>query len=187
MARCQFRKELTIIKILSIDQAKAGAWALFDYNSKTLLEHGHWDYSKAPSYQVAINKIKNLIQTLITEKEPIAVFLEDINYRQNIESFKKLAWLQGTLICFLEENEYLYDLIQPSQWQNYCKARGRTDKEIKAKITEVDTTGKKNSKVLSLQFVKDKYNVDTTNDNISDSICLGHYAVNNITIEESGD
>ena len=44
----------------------------------------------------------------------------------NVQSFKKLAQLQGVLINLFEKNEYLYDFVAPTQWQNYCKARGRT-------------------------------------------------------------
>ena len=71
----------------------------------------------------------------------------------------------------------------PTQWQNYCKARGRSTKEIKEKIKTLEAAGKKESKILSIQFVKDKFKVDTDNDNLSDAICIGHYAVNHFEIE----
>lgn len=100
--------------------------------------------------------------------------------------FKNLAQLQGVLINLCEKKHYLYQLISPSVWQNYCNARGRTSKEIKAKITATisnDNKAKKQSKILSLQYVKNKYDIDTDNDNISDAICIGDYAVHNINIQ----
>jgi Holliday junction resolvasome RuvABC endonuclease subunit len=120
---------------------------------------------------------------LIKENDIGAVFIEDIQLRVNVQSFKKLAQLQGVLVNLFEKNEYLYSFVAPTQWQNYCKARGRSTKEIKEKIKTLEAAGKKESKILSIQFVKDKFKVDTDNDNLSDAICIGHYAVNHFEIE----
>lgn len=171
------------MKILAVDQARHGAWAVFDYEKKQLIDHGTWafDSEKYP-FEKAVMHIEALIEKVIHTHCVDAVFFEDIQMRRNIQSFKRLAQLQGVLVNLCERNEYLYDLVAPTQWQNFCNARGRTDKEVKAKITETPDTGKKQSKILSLQYVKDKFGISTTNDNLSDAICLGVYVVNNIII-----
>lgn len=107
-----------------------------------------------------------------------AVFIEDIQLRANVQAFKKLAQLQGVLVNLFEKNEYLYGYVAPSQWQNFCKARGRNSKEIKSQVLTVDTGGKKESKILSIQFVKDQFGIETDNDNLADAISLGFYVVN---------
>lgn len=174
------------IKILAIDQARNGAWAIFDYQSKELVTYGTFSYdNKSFTYAKAILAIENLVDSLIKSYGISAVFIEDIQLRANVQSFKKLAQLQGVLVNLFEKNEYLYDFVAPSQWQNYCKARSRTTKEIKEKIKALEASGKKESKILSIQFVKEKYNVDTENDNLSDAICIGHYAVNHFKIERN--
>lgn len=174
------------IKILAIDQARNGAWAIFDYQSKKLVTYGTFSYdNKSFTYAKAILAIENLVDSLIKSYGISAVFIEDIQLRANVQSFKKLAQLQGVLVNLFEKNEYLYDFVAPSQWQNYCKARSRTTKEIKEKIKALEASGKKESKILSIQFVKEKYNVDTENDNLSDAICIGHYAVNHFKIERN--
>lgn len=76
----------------------------------------------------------------------------------------------------------MYGYVAPSQWQNFCKARGRNSKEIKEQVLSVELTGKKESKILSIQFVKDQFGIETTNDNVADSICMGFYATNIIEI-----
>ena len=81
-----------------------------------------------------------------------------------------------------EENEYLYGYIAPSQWQNFCKARGRNTKEKNARIIELEHSGKKQSKILSIQFVKDQFGIDTDNDDLADAICQGYYIVNAVEI-----
>lgn len=85
-----------------------------------------------------------------------------------------------------EKNEYLYGYVAPSQWQNFCKARGRNSKEIKEQVLSVELTGKKESKILSIQFVKDQFGIETTNDNVADSICMGFYVTNIIEIADPG-
>ena len=137
------------MKILAVDQARRGAWAVFDYEGKTLCDYGTWAFdNKSFTFEQAIVHVEALVDEVIHSHGIDAVFFEDIQLRQNVQSFKKLAQLQGVLVNLCEKNEYLYGLVAPTQWQNYCKARGRTTKEIKSKITKVDSAGKKESKIL---------------------------------------
>ncbi len=82
-----------------------------------------------------------------------------------------------------EKNEYLYGYVAPSQWQNFCKARGRNSKEIKSQVLSVETNGKKESKILSIQFVKDQFGIETENDNLADAVSMGFYVVNIVELE----
>lgn len=131
----------------------------------------HW------SYQVVL-----LIHKLMCQYDCAALFIEDIQMQTNVQGFKRLAQLQGAILYYCAEHEILVSAVTPSQWQNYCKARGRTSKEVKSGILSLEDSGKKRSKMLSLQYVRDTYGVETTNDNVSDAICIGTYVVNNIKI-----
>lgn len=175
------------MKILAVDQSRTGGWAIFDYETRVLLKYGEFDFPiQKYTYPQAIVQLKNLIKSIIEKEKVAAVFIEDIQLRQNIQAFKALAQLQGVLENFFEENQLLYSIVAPTQWQHFCGARGRTDKEKKSKILEINTDGKKTSKVLSIAYVHDKYKVDTPNDGIADAICIGDYVVNNIKIENKG-
>lgn len=178
------------MKILAIDQARSGAWSIFDYDTKKPIAYDSFDFPlKKYEYAKAIAKIHDIVEELMKQYEISAVYIEDIQLRKNVDSFKKLAQLQGALVSLFERNEYLYGFVPPSQWQSYCKARGRSSKELKAKIstlkTEDDSQGKpkKQSKVLSMEFVKEKFGIDTDNDNIADALCIGYYVVENVEIE----
>lgn len=171
------------MKILAIDQARHGAWSVFDYDSKELFDYGTWAFdSKKYPYEKTILEIESLLDELIKKYKIGAVFLEDIQLRQNVQAFKKLAQLQGVLINYCEKNEFLYWVVAPSQWQNYCNARGRTSKEIKLNVKQTDPNADKMSKILSLQFVKNEFSIETEDDNLSDAICIGYYAVNKVKI-----
>ena len=128
--------------------------------------------------------IEELVESLLRSYDVSAVFIEDIQLRANVQAFKKLAQLQGVLVNLFEKNEYLYGYVAPSQWQNFCKARGRNSKEIKSQVLSVEPTGKKESKVLSIQFVKDQFGIETENDNLADAISIGFYVTNIIEIAE---
>lgn len=172
------------MKILAVDQARHGAWAVFDYEEKKLLDYGTWGFdSRKYTFEQAILHIEALLEEVIQTHDICAVFLEDIQMRKSVLSFKRLAQLQGVLVNLCEKANILYDLVAPTQWQNYCKARGRTAKEIDAKITSIESAGKKTSKVLSLQAAKDIYGIETNNDNLADAVLIGNYAVNNIKID----
>lgn len=174
------------MNILAVDQARHGAWAVFDYEKKKLLDYDTWGFENRDCpFEKAVLQIEELISDVIRTHDVAVVFLEDIQLRQNVQSFKKLAQLQGVLVNLCERNDYLYGIVAPTQWQNYCMARGRTSKEIKSKITEIEK-GKKKSKILSLQAVKEKYGIETENDNLADAVMIGHYVVNNCKIDEKG-
>ena len=126
--------------------------------------------------------IKELIAAVLKTYDIGAVFVEDIQMRVSVSSFKKLAQLQGVLVNLFEENEYLYGYIAPSQWQNFCKARGRNTREISDRVLELKKSGTKQSKILSIQFVKDQFGIETENDNLADAICQGFYIVNIVEI-----
>ncbi len=172
------------MKILAVDQARHGAWAVYDYGEKRLLDYDTWSFdSKNYTFEQAILHIEALLSEVIRTHDICAVFIEDIQMQKNVLSFKRLAQLQGVLVNLCEKTNILYNLVAPTQWQNFCKARGRTTKEIKSKVTSVEPTTKKTSKILSLQFVQEKFEIETVNDNLSDAICIGWYVVNKIKIE----
>lgn len=181
------------MKILAIDQARNGGWAIFDYDTKKLLKSGSYSFpDRKYTFTQAVLGTESFIQELIAKENISAVFFEDIQLRVNVAGFKKLAQLQGVLINLCEKNNYLYYIIAPSTWQGYCGARGRTTKEKKSKTPnnkkENNTTQKKkSSKLLSIEYVKNKYGVDTDNDNMSDAICIGTYVVDNVVIHSSNE
>lgn len=172
------------MKILAVDQARSGAWAIFNYEKRLLLRYGTFKFdAEHYTFPRAIMEIEKLIWGVISRYRVDAVFLEDIQLRANVQSFKKLAQLQGVLVNTLERHDYLYDLIQPTAWQNYCNARGRSSAEAKKKLTRLENEGKKKSKILSIQFVQDNFGINTENDNLADAVCMGWYVVNQIKIE----
>ncbi len=166
------------MRVLSVDQARHGGWAIYDYDDKSLIDYGYFNFDKIP-YEKVMLEVVNFIDTLIKEKDVACVFIEDIQQQANVSVFKTLANLQGALILYLEWKDVLYDRIPPSRWQGFCNARGRTSKELKSNVN----VASRGSKELTINFVKRQFGVETSNDNVADAICIGYYVVNNVDIQ----
>lgn len=167
------------MNILAIDQARNGAWSVFAYETKKLIGHGTFSFdSKKYTYAKAIQHIEEIVATVIKAYDISAVFIEDIQLRANVQAFKRLAQLQGVLINHFEKNEYLYGFVVPTQWQKYCLP---ANKDIG--VTEGTTI--KPIKQKAIDFVRVKYGIETDNDNLADSICIGDYVVNVVEIKKS--
>ena len=77
-----FLLEDDFIKILAIDQARNGAWSVFDYETKTLEAYGVFSFNnKDYTYAKAIRAIEELVDSLIKTYDISAVFIEDIQLR----------------------------------------------------------------------------------------------------------
>lgn len=171
------------MNILAIDQARNGAWSVFDHQKKELLGYGTFSFdSKKYTYAKAVLHIEELVDMLIKAWDIEAVFIEDINLRANVQAFKRLAQLQGVLVNFFEKNEYLYGYVVPTQWQNYCKAQIVNSEGGRRLAEELKAAGEKQSKIPPMQFIWEQFGIRTENDNLADAICIGSYVVNNVTI-----
>ena len=108
-----------------------------------------------PAYKFA----KNLIDKTKAEK----VVIEGIQFQSNMATFRKLALLQGVLICLFAENNFLYSIVEPSKWKSFCKIKGRKRQEQKEN---------------AIKFVKESFGIDVTSDE-ADAICMGVWSINN--------
>jgi len=147
----------------------------------TLLAHGEWSFpARKFDFSRAVYEITRVASDLIQANDIDVVFIEDTQLRQNAQSFKKLAQLQGALINLFEGLGVPYESVPPTRWQSYCGARGRSCKEHQNNVEP----GPKASKVLSMQFVHEHFGIETDNDNLADAICIGWYAANQINKRE---
>ena len=171
------------IRVLAVDQARNCGWSVWDYNDKSLLASGALSYPASVSFEHLLHLITEDLWMVISEWNVDAVFFEDTQYQMNIDSFKKLCWLQGALILWLKQNDMLYEIVPPSRWQGYCNARGRSSSEIKEKIN-TSSGAKKKGKALTIEYVRDNFGIETDNDNLADAVCIGFYVVNNIALKK---
>jgi len=152
------------VKILAIDQARRGAWAVFDSQTKALERYGDWEFPNGRYvFPQAICAITRLIGGLIDEHGIEAVYIEDVSLGPNPQAFKRLAQLQGALLNLFEQLGVTYGVVPPTQWQSFC-----------------GVLQKNRTKELSRAFVKEQFGIDTENHNLTDAIGIGHYVAHQI-------
>lgn len=141
------RTEDGFIKILAIDQARNGAWAIFNYETKELEKYGTFSFgSKKYTYAKAILAIETLVDELIKENDIAAVFIEDIQLRVNVQSFKKLAQLQGVLVNLLRKTNTCIALSLLHNGKIIARLVVEAQRRLKKKLRPSKLLAKKNQK-----------------------------------------
>ena len=107
-----------------------------------------------------IDKIKETQQ----EGREIQVIIEEIQEQSNMQTFKKLAMVQGVLLAELHKRKVAVHLVYAASWKSTCGIKGRS------------RTEQKNS---AQQYVQEKYGYRVTQDE-ADAICLGEHIASKI-------
>lgn len=77
------------------------------------------------------------------------VFIEGIQIQRNPRVYEILAKLQGTLEIVLEEKGYFVNVVKASEWRRRIGIKTKKRKEIKLEV---------------INFVKEEYNLEPTED-----------------------
>lgn len=184
------------MNVLAMDQARKGAWSVYDSDEKKLLHYGAFNtkYEESPDgkktleYEQSIVKIEEIMVGLIREYKIKIVFLEDVPIKRGV-ALKQLLRLQGALIAYLTKRKIPHMLIQPRTWQAHYKYKDKDLTKTLLKYKRHLNTDKpfktmKDTKKASLLAVKKIFNMELDNDDLADAILIGHYAVNNIDIKD---
>lgn len=151
--------------ILALDQStRISGWSVFE--DKELKDFGHWTET-SDSIGKRILNISNHIKDLINKYDPDLVVFENIqlqNHNIGVDTFQKLAWVQGAIISVLEEWDVEYKIIYASEWRKSCDFLKGNDKH------------RNEQKKIAQQWVKDTYNLKCTQDE-ADAICIGVHAI----------
>lgn len=150
--------------ILALDQStRISGWSVFE--NKELKDFGHWTETSDQIGKRILN-ISNHIKDLINKYDPDLVVFENIqlqNRNVGVDTFQKLAWVQGAIISVLEEWDVEYKIIYASEWRKSCDFLKGNDKH------------RNEQKKIAQQWVKDTYNLKCTQDE-ADAICIGVHA-----------
>jgi Holliday junction resolvasome RuvABC endonuclease subunit len=151
--------------VLNLDQAKNCGWAVYEKNTKKLVNYGVKSFQKYKDYDEAIHELKLFMISLIEQYEPEVVTIEEVHYSRNKNVYHKLSKLQGVLINCLIEREIDFEVIVPSAWKNSLD------------VAKGNKTKRKEEKENSIKFVENEFGISVDN-NTSDAICMGYYYLN---------
>lgn len=146
---------------LSLDQSlNTTGYAIF--NDKSLLICGKFNIPAFKPIEQRLNLFIKEIIKLEKQYEFQDVFFEDIQYQNNAETYKKLAFVQAALIIWCYDTGHKFTILAPSHWRSILKndyqiTFGRSRKEQKQKAQEL---------------VRRLYQINATEDE-ADAICIG--------------
>lgn len=116
-----------------------------------------------------LKEIREKVLELISTYQPTEIAIEEIQLQQipgssshgNVETFKKLAYVQATILEIIAEKEIKFHIVPSSSWKSTCGVRGRARAEQK-----------RNAQL----YVLEEFGVKAIQD-ICDAICIGKHIV----------
>lgn len=151
-------------KILSFDQAtELTGWAY--YEDKQLKEQGCFSLRKTPTPQ-RIETMIGEIYKAIQFYNPDEVVFEDVSMQRNPATTIKLGRIQGGIIGYCFAHEISYFIYAPSTWRKILGFnQGKDEFGLKMKSEGL--------KLQAVQFVKTQFNINETQEDTCDAICIG--------------
>lgn len=151
---------------ISFDQATVTTGYSVFLN-KDLIDYGKFKHEGDPFYRLIAQKsnINSIIKDFMDKypKEKITITFEDIQLQQNVDTFKKLAQLQGAVISgVIEEFGIKPQLVLASSWKGFARVTGRARAEQKRNAQKM---------------IQEKYDKKVTQDE-ADAILIGFWAAN---------
>ena len=163
-------KKIGTFRVVALDAATSiTGYSIYDDGD--LVNYGVFKADKDLTTDARINQVKKWLEENIKKWQPDFIGLENIqlqkygDYQFQVETYRKLANLQGVLIDTLYENNIAHDLVSVNTWRNYCNVG--------------DGIGRENKKKQAQEKVKMWYNEDCTQDE-ADAICIGKYFAHSV-------
>lgn len=148
-------------KYLALDQAlQTTGFAAFD--EKELIEVGSFSISANKNIEERLGIFEERLDQLYKVYNFDCLFFEDIQKQQNVETFKRLSYVQATVLLWCWRNNIPYTILSPSHWRLIIKGHykvnfGRSRKE---------------QKQAAQNFISTKYNLNSSEDEC-DAVCIG--------------
>lgn len=158
-------KTIDTYRVIGLDAA-TNVTGYSIYDNKTLVSYGVFKVDTEFDVEERINQVKKWLEAAIKEWQPDFVGIENIQLQQfggnnfQVETYRKLANLQGVLCDTLFENNIQHELVSVNTWRNYCNVG--------------EGIGRENKKRQAQDKVKSWYNINCTQDE-ADAICIGKY------------
>lgn len=156
------------MRIISFDlSTKSSGSAIFDGDKlikSCIIAHTSTDVL------IRINYITTEIAKLLDEYKPKKAYLEEVlpaTVGNNIETYRKLTWIQGFVINELHKRGIPHEFVVASHWR----------KEVGIKTGIKNKRG--NLKEQSIALANELFNLQTKNDDLADAVMLGWSQVKN--------
>lgn len=162
------------MRLLALDQAsRVTGVAIFDDDK--LVKYGTFEIKSNQELGKRLTQFLENLDKLYAAYHFDAVAYEDIQLQMgNVETYKKLAYIQAMILFWCEKHEKNLYCLSPSHWRKILKDKygmswGR--KRVEQKQTAID-------------FIQEHYKKEVDSDT-ADAICIGYAANIEINKNES--
>lgn len=174
--------------ICSID-ASTNSLAFAIFNEDKLVKFGKIKFSGINTYAKVFDSARKCVSFFENYKDEIdAIVIEHTVYLNSPKTAADLALVQGALLGAAAQNGIrIAGSINPIAWQTFL-GNGKLNKEEKISIRN-DNPGKSESwyksferefrKLRTIKITNISYDIDNHDNDVSDAIGIGHYAIHN--------
>ena len=153
-------------RVVAIDNATANVGvSIFDDDK---LIYYHLYHYEGDTITRMVNNRRFIEETVISKWQPDLIVLEDIQYQNNISTFKTLAMLLGSSLVSCAAKHTRTELVLSKVWRSHFMINGK---------------GRIEEKKQAIDKVKLMYHINVTDD-VAEAILLGKYAVDKLRIKE---
>lgn len=156
-------------KLIAFDQAlNVTGYAIFEEGE--LVSHGKF-VSSEQEVKDKLHEIREFAISLIDDEGADEIAIEEIQLQQipgttahgNVETFKKLAYVQAILLEVISEKDLKYSIVPSASWKSTCGVKGRARAEQKRSAQD---------------YVLSEFGIKPIQD-IVDAICIGKHVITN--------
>lgn len=146
---------------LALDQAvKTTGYAIFE--DEKLVAYDNFTISSSKPIEQRLQMFIQKLNEIANGYGVQEIIFEDIQYQNNAETYRKLAYIQAAIIIWCYNRDFKFTILKPSHWRATLKSEygfgfGRAREEQKRKAVE---------------FCSEFMGVEATSDE-ADAICLG--------------
>jgi Holliday junction resolvasome RuvABC endonuclease subunit len=152
-----------MVKTLSLDQSLNGCAFSYFIDSQ-LIHHGKIDTSHLSHYIDKIVYIRDTVSKLIAKHKIDILVIEDVYMFKNVEVYRKLSLLHGTLQILAYEKGIYFVTPVAYEWKNGVGIR-------------IGKTKRSYQKLKSVEIVNKVFALNIDDDDIADAICIGYYVI----------
>ena len=147
--------------VLSLDQAlQTSGWAVFE--NEKLIECGTFVIQANKPIESRLGKIWENLNDLHDQYDFNYLAFEDTQQQFNVETFKRLCYVQAVIMLWCYYNEVKYAVLAPTHWRSVIgKGWGKSREE---------------QKQHAIEWVKQTFNKEVTSD-AADAVCIGWAAI----------
>ena len=153
-------------RVVAIDNATANVGiSVFDDDK---LIYYHLYHYEGDTIARMVNNRRFIEEVIIAQWQPDLIVVEDIQYQNNVMTFKTLAMLLGSSLVSCAAKEVKTEVVMSKVWRAHFMLNGK---------------GRIEEKKQAIEKVKLMYGL-TVNDDVAEAILLGKYAVDTLKINK---